>query len=66
MIEPRSEAAVVLLLPASRIDKEKLACLDHHGWPEQAIHEVLPCAEIIRRVMAQAEAIIGKMGAMRG
>ena len=31
-----------------------------------AIHEVLPCAEIIRRVMAEAETIIGKMNAMRG
>jgi enoyl-[acyl-carrier protein] reductase II len=35
------------------------------GQGAGAIHEVLPCAEIIRRVMSEAEAIIGKMNAMR-
>jgi enoyl-[acyl-carrier protein] reductase II len=35
------------------------------GQGAGAIHEVLPCAEIIRRVMSEAEKIIGKMSAMR-
>ena len=31
------------------------------GQGAGAVHEVLPCAEIIRRIMADAEAIIGRM-----
>src|SRR5689334_22655128 len=35
------------------------------GQGAGAIHEVLPCAEIIKRMMTQAEQIIGKMSALR-
>jgi enoyl-[acyl-carrier protein] reductase II len=35
------------------------------GQGAGAIHEVLPCAEIIKRMMTQAEQVIGKMSALR-
>jgi NAD(P)H-dependent flavin oxidoreductase YrpB (nitropropane dioxygenase family) len=31
------------------------------GQGAGAIHEVLPCAEIVKRMMSDAEAIIGRM-----
>jgi enoyl-[acyl-carrier protein] reductase II len=36
------------------------------GQGSGAIHEVLPSAEIIRRIMADAEAIIARMAKLRG
>jgi enoyl-[acyl-carrier protein] reductase II len=42
------------------LDRDKSAFAMGQG--AGAIHEVLPCAEIIRRVMSEAEEIIGRMG----
>ncbi len=36
------------------------------GQGSGAIHDILPCAEIIRRIMADADAIIGRMAKLRG